>query len=92
MMCLGKQRLPPCPILILSTSDGVLQTYYFAHNNLSSICHSPEHSPKLAYESRKFTNELIVHHLSVDMIIINECSYIISARHEFFSDHQLSVR
>ena len=38
----GKNKLPPCPILLLSNSDGLLQVYYFIHTTLPSICRPPE--------------------------------------------------
>jgi hypothetical protein len=37
----GNKKLPPCPILLLSTNEGVLQVYYFIHKNLPSICRKP---------------------------------------------------
>lgn len=36
------EKLPPCPILLLSNSDGVLQIYYYIQKNLPSICRAPE--------------------------------------------------
>jgi len=38
----GNKKLPPCPILLFSNSEGVLQVYYFIHKNLPSICRTPE--------------------------------------------------
>jgi len=38
----GNKKLPPCPILLFSNSEGVLQVYYFIHKNLPSICRPPE--------------------------------------------------
>jgi len=38
----GKKKLPPCPILLLSTSEGLLQVYYFIHKNLPNITRTPE--------------------------------------------------
>ncbi|UJR09672.1 hypothetical protein I4U23_013906 [Adineta vaga] len=37
----GKQ-LPSCPMLLLSNSEGVLQVYYFIHEQFQSICRAPE--------------------------------------------------
>ena len=36
------EKLPPCPILLLSNSHGVLQIYYYIQRNLPSICRAPE--------------------------------------------------
>ncbi|CAF3653716.1 unnamed protein product [Adineta steineri] len=38
----GTKKLPPCPVLLLSNSDGVLQVYYYIHKNLPSILRAPE--------------------------------------------------
>jgi hypothetical protein len=38
----GNKKLPPCPILLFSNSEGVLQVYYFIHKTLPSICRKPE--------------------------------------------------
>ncbi|CAF4443478.1 unnamed protein product, partial [Rotaria magnacalcarata] len=34
----GNTKLPPCPMLLLSNSDGLLQVYYFICNSLPPIC------------------------------------------------------
>ncbi|CAF0968425.1 unnamed protein product [Rotaria magnacalcarata] len=34
----GNTKLPPCPMLLLSNSDGLLQVYYFKCNSLPPIC------------------------------------------------------
>jgi hypothetical protein len=38
----GNKKLPPCPILFLSTSGGLLQVYYFIHKTLPPMCTIPE--------------------------------------------------
>ncbi|CAF1589499.1 unnamed protein product [Rotaria sp. Silwood1] len=38
----GHTKLPSCPILLLSNSDGLLQVYYFIHKSSSSLCRTPE--------------------------------------------------
>jgi hypothetical protein len=38
----GNNKLPPCPILLLSTNEGVLQVYYFICKNLPSSYRKPE--------------------------------------------------
>ncbi|CAF0885930.1 unnamed protein product [Adineta ricciae] len=37
-----KKKLPPCPMLLLSNSEGVLLVYYFLHQQLQFACHAPE--------------------------------------------------
>jgi hypothetical protein len=39
----GNNKLPPCPILLLSTNEGVLQVYYFICKNL----HLPRREPEV---------------------------------------------
>jgi hypothetical protein len=38
----GNKKLPPCPMLLLSNSEGLLQVYYFIHKNLPNPCRTPE--------------------------------------------------
>ncbi|CAF3769939.1 unnamed protein product, partial [Rotaria sordida] len=38
----GNRKLTPCPMLLISNSDGLLQVYYFIHKSLPSICRIPE--------------------------------------------------
>ncbi|CAF0982268.1 unnamed protein product [Adineta ricciae] len=37
-----KKKLPPCPMLLLSNSEGALLVYYFLHQQLQFACHAPE--------------------------------------------------
>ena len=36
------EKLPPCPMILLSNSDGLLQVYYYIHKNLPSLCRPSE--------------------------------------------------
>lgn len=38
----GTTKLPPCPMLLLSNSHGILQVYYFTYKSLPSICRPAE--------------------------------------------------
>ncbi|CAF3197259.1 unnamed protein product [Rotaria socialis] len=38
----GNTKLPPCPMLLLSNSDGLLQVYYFICKSLPPICRTFE--------------------------------------------------
>ena len=38
----GDKKLPPCPMLLLANSEGLLQVYYFIHKNSPSICRAPQ--------------------------------------------------
>lgn len=38
----GNTKLPPCPMLLLSNSDGLLQVYYFICKSLPPICRTYE--------------------------------------------------
>ncbi|CAF0889361.1 unnamed protein product [Didymodactylos carnosus] len=40
----GAKKLSPVPILLMSNSEGILQTYYFL-NQMPSICKIPESFP-----------------------------------------------
>lgn len=38
----GHKKLPPCPMLLLSNSEGVLQVYYYIDKQLPSPCRASE--------------------------------------------------
>ncbi|CAF4517950.1 unnamed protein product [Rotaria sp. Silwood2] len=38
----GNTKLPSCPMLLLSNSNGLLQVYYFIHKSLPSLYRLPE--------------------------------------------------
>jgi len=38
----GNKKLPPCPVVYLAHTEGVLQVYYFVHKTLPTICRKAE--------------------------------------------------